>query len=89
MRLYDAGDTSKIDYMRQRLANEKIDYAFLPIDGVFNMEEKEASECAAVIGAKHSIPIHMKPGALFDEKKANDFHAEGKMILRPGTEISL
>lgn len=89
VKLYDAGDTSKIGYMRQRPAHEKIDYAFLPIDGVFNMEEKEASECAAIIGARHSIPIHMKPGALFDEKKANAFHAEGKMILRPGTEISL
>ena len=89
VKLYDAGDTSTIPYMRERLAHEKLDYAFLPIDGVYNMEEKEASRCAGVIGAKHSVPIHMKPGALFDEKKANAFHAEGRIILRPGEEIAL
>ena len=35
--------------------------ALLPIDGVYNMDPKEASRAAALIGAAHSVPIHMKP----------------------------
>lgn len=89
VKLYDAGDTSATGYMKQRLAREKLDYALLPTDGVFNMDAREASECAAVIGARHSIPIHMSPSAPFDEKKANAFHSEGKIVLRPGDEITL
>lgn len=86
--VYDAGDTSKTEYM-PRLAGQGVDYAFLPVDGVFNMDEQEASLCAGIIGAKHSIPIHMKPGALFDEKKAAGFRAQGKIVMKPGTEIIL
>lgn len=89
VKIYDAGDTSKTDFMRDRLSKEAIDYAFLPIDGIFNMGAKEASECAEIIGAKHTVPFHMKPGALFDEKKASAFRAEGKLVLRPGTEVAL
>lgn len=88
-KIYFAGDTSRTEYMHKRLAAESIDYAFLPIDGVYNMDPAEASECASAIGAKHSIPIHMKPGALFDEARANAFQADGRLILRPREEISL
>lgn len=89
LKIYAAGDTSKTKYMSEKLAKERIDYAILPIDGVFNMDAKEAAECAKIIGAKHSIPVHMKPGALFDEGKANAFRPEGRLILKPGTEITL
>jgi L-ascorbate metabolism protein UlaG (beta-lactamase superfamily) len=89
LKIYAAGDTSKTKYMSEKLAKDKIDYALLPIDGVYNMDEKEASECAKIIGAKNNIPIHMKPGALFDEEKANAFHADGRIILKPGMEIRL
>ena len=89
IKLYDAGDTSRTDYMKQRLANENLDYALLPTDGIFNMNAEEASKCAAVIRAKHSIPIHMNPRAPFDQKIADAFHAEGKLVLKPGDEISL
>lgn len=89
LKIYAAGDTSKTKYMSEKLAKEKIDYAILPIDGVFNMDAREAAECAKIIGAKHSIPVHMKPGALFDEGKANAFRPEGRLILKPGTEIPL
>ncbi|QAT51224.1 MBL fold metallo-hydrolase [Caproiciproducens sp. NJN-50] len=89
IKIYAAGDTSKTDYMTDRLAGEIIDYALLPIDGVYNMGPEGASLCAKIIGAKHSIPIHMKPGALFDEEKAKAFHADGEIVLRPNGEISL
>lgn len=89
LKIYAAGDTSRTEYMAGRLKNEKLDYALLPTDGVFNMDAKEASECAKTIGARHSIPIHMKVGALFDEETAEAFHAEGKTVLRPGEELKL
>lgn len=89
IKIYAAGDTSETKYMSEHLANDAIDYALLPIDGVYNMDPEEASACAKIIGAKHSIPIHMAVGALFDEEKASAFHTEGKMVLTPNTEIHL
>lgn len=86
--IYFAGDTSKIDEMNG-LKSRNIDYAFFPADGIFNMDEKEASECAEIVGAKHSTPIHMLPGGLFSEKKAAGFHADGKLIMRPGETVIL
>mgnify|MGYP000405798758 CR=1 FL=1 len=63
--------------------------ALLPIDGVYNMDPKEASRAAALIGAAHSVPIHMKPGALFDEAMAAQFDGPGKTVLRPGQTVEL
>lgn len=88
LQLYFAGDTSKIPEM-EALKEMKLDYAFLPCDGFYNMDEKEASECAALIGARHSIPVHLKPGGLYDREKAENFHAEGRLLIEPGEEISL
>lgn len=89
LKIYAAGDTSETKYMSEQLANEIIDYALLPIDGVYNMDPKEASKCAKIIGAKHNIPIHMKPGELFSENKAEAFRTDGKIVLKPGMEINL
>lgn len=89
LKIYAAGDTSETGYMSEQLAKEAVDYALLPIDGVYNMGPEEASRCAKIIGARHSIPIHMKPGKLFDENQAKAFHADGKMVLEPGMEINL
>lgn len=86
--LYVAGDTSTTDFMA-KLADEHIDYAFLPIDGVYNMDAAEASACAAVIRAKHSVPVHTKPGALFERSMAEAFTAEGRLILEPGETLTL
>ncbi len=86
--LYFAGDTSKIPEM-ESLRAEKIDYAFLPCDGIYNMDIEEASECAAIIGARHSVPVHMKPGSLFDRERANRFQAEGRVLIEAGEEIEL
>jgi len=89
VKVYASGDTSCTDYMREVLSNEKLDYALLPIDGIFNMNPEEASACAEVIGAAHTIPIHMKPRALFDREKAERFVVKGRLILEPKEEIEL
>lgn len=86
--LYMAGDTSRTEEMGTELAGEHIDYAFLPIDGIYNMDAAEASECAAVISAVHSIPVHMKPGALFDQETAERFQADGRLIVKPGETLN-
>lgn len=86
--LYFAGDTAKTEQM-ETLSEREIDYAFLPIDGIYTMNAREAAECAELIGAKHTIPIHMAPGKLFDRQVAESFVADGAMILEPGKEIEL
>lgn len=88
-KIYASGDTSCTDYMRENLSKEQLDYAFLPIDGVYNMNLEEASECAKIIGAKHTVPIHMKPGALFDRTMAESFEAQGRIIVEPNQEVVL
>ncbi len=55
--VYHAVDTDKLDSMAD-LQQYNIDYAFFPIDGVFNMGAAEAMECAVLVGAKHNTPIH-------------------------------
>ena len=90
--VYGSGDTSKTDYMVDVLSKEDIDYALFCMDGVYNMGAEEASECARIVGARHSIPVHMLPadcGKIFDRKVAETFKAEGRLILEPGEEIEL
>lgn len=86
--LYFAGDTGKTEQMKT-LSERKIDYAFLPIDGIYTMNALEAAECANLIGAKHTVPIHMAPGKLFDRQTAEGFVTDGAMILEPGKEMEL
>ena len=86
--VYAAGDTSTTDAMAG-FAQRQLDYALLCMDGVYNMDREEAQRCARLIGAKHNIPIHMKPGALFDEETAAAFDVPGKLVVRPGEEIQL
>lgn len=86
--VYFAGDTSRTEQM-ETFAARKIDYALLPCDGVYNMDLDEASACAELIAARHSIPIHMAPGKLFDRARAERFTGPGRVILEPGEEIEL
>ena len=86
--IYFSGDTAQTAQM-ETLADRKIDYAFLPIDGIYTMNVQEAVKCAEIIKAKHVIPIHMAPGQLFDAKIAAGFVTEGAMILEPGDEVEL
>jgi 2'-5' RNA ligase len=81
--LYCSGDTSKTEQMKSFAARE-LDYALLPLDGIANMGLKKGAECANLIGAKHNIPIHLKPGALFNRKKADKWGAPNKLIIEPG-----
>lgn len=87
-KVYAAGDTSTTAEMRQ-FAALGLDWALLPIDGVYNMGPQEASRAAALIQAAHSVPIHMKPGALFDEEMAARFDGPGRTVLRPGDQVAL
>jgi len=86
--IYASGDTSKTAAM-DSMAARKLDYALFALDGLFNMNLKEGAECARLIGAKHNIPIHLKPGALFSRKKADKWDAPDKLIVEPGQEIEL
>ncbi|MCL2030874.1 MAG: MBL fold metallo-hydrolase [Oscillospiraceae bacterium] len=87
VKLYAAGDTSKTAQMASFAALE-LDYALLCGDGLFNMGPEEAAECAALIGAKHNILIHLKPGESI-RKKAEKWTAPDKLIVEPGQEIEL
>lgn len=97
VRFYASGDTSTTDDMRSgKLAAMGIDYAVFPADGFYNMDTEEASSCAALVGARHSIPVHLvpmhgepTPEMLFDEQKAQAFQAQGRIIMHPGEEIEL
>lgn len=90
-KIYCAGDTSETDYMSRQLSKENLDFALLPMDGVYNMGAEEASRCAKIIGAKHTIPVHMVPDAvkLFDEDTAYRLNVKGRLVIEPGTEIEL
>ncbi|MCL1896068.1 MAG: MBL fold metallo-hydrolase [Clostridiales bacterium] len=86
--VYVSGDTSTTDQMAT-LAGRGLDYAFFCCDGVYNMDVDEASACAALVKAKHSIPYHMAPGELFSQERAEMFVAENRMIMAAGEEIAL
>lgn len=89
VKVYLSGDTSTTPQMSSLSG---IDYAFFCCDGIYNMGVEEASECAKLVGAKHSIPYHMvsaTPTDNFDEKTAEAFEAEGRIILKPGEELVL
>ena len=86
--LYASGDTSKTEQMGA-FADRTLDYALLCCDGVYNMDPKEAALCARTIGARHNIPIHMKPSELFDRAIAESWDAPNKLIVAPGEEIML
>ena len=87
-KIYAAGDTSQTVQMKQ-FAQLELDYALLPGDGYYNMSVGEAAECAQLIQAKHSIPIHLKPGALFDRETAERFNVKNRIIIEPNEEIEL
>ena len=88
LKLYASGDTSTTEEMKGYSA-QAIDYAILPIDGIYNMDPAEATACADLIGAKHVIPMHMTPNTLFDKQKADLFKAKNRLIIRAGEEIKL
>ncbi len=94
---YASGDTSMTDDMRSgKLAALAIDYATFPGDGFYNMDVPEASECAKLVEARHSIPVHLVPvndpndaTQLFSRERAERFAGPGRIILEPGQTLDL
>jgi len=93
LNIYCAGDTSKTDDMLNKLPNMNIDYAFLPIDGFYNMDPKEASECAKLIKTRFALPIHNDPKSMetgeFYETGLSEFTHDGKIVLKHGQMLEL
>lgn len=85
--IYHAGDTSKLNEMTL-LKDRNIDIAMYPIDGKYNMDAKEASECAEIVGAPFNIPIH-DYDLPSEPKKSLNFNATGKTVLEYGETIKL
>ena len=83
-----AGDTGETRQMSE-LAKRRLDYAVLPMDNTYTMDIPETIRCAKIIAAKHTIPIHMSPGKLFDPDRAKKFEVPGALIIKPGEEIRL
>lgn len=83
--LYFAGDTSRTSMMSV-MSERGIDYAFLPGDGIYNMDVREAATCAHVIGAKHAVPIHLKPVEPYGEAEALEFAklVPNALLIRAG-----
>ena len=88
LKLYFSCDTSTTPQMAE-FAQRNLDYAFLCADGFYNMNLDEAAECAKIIGAKHNVPVHLKPGELFDKDMAEQFNGPNKMIIEPGIDVEL
>jgi len=94
IQLYHAGDTDKTSQM-ETFPARKLDYALLPCDGEFNMNVEKAAECAQLIGAKYSVPIHTGPfnrrgvPELFNREIAERFNVPNRLIIEPGEEIEL
>jgi len=88
LKLYFCGDTSTTPQMAE-FAKRKLDYAFLCADGFYNMGLEEAAECAKIIGARFNVPVHLKPGELFDRELAEQFDAPNRLIIEAGQEVEL
>ena len=91
VKIYVSGDTSKTKQM-SKLSEQQIDYAFYCCDGVYNMNLKEAAECARLVGAKHDIPYHViaaKGNVFFDRKRAEKFDSPNLLVIDQGEEIAL
>lgn len=87
LNLYFAGDTSETEYMASMSG---IDYAFLPIDGIYNMGPEKAAICAEKIGARYCVPIHTAPPQdEYDEQAVARFNPKNKLVIKPGIEVTL
>lgn len=94
LKIYCAGDTSTTEYMEKSMSKLKIDYAFLPIDGIYNMGPKEATFCANRIKAqKGNIAIHNDPKSNKDmcyyKTGLEDFTPQHKIVLSHGETMEL
>jgi hypothetical protein len=89
IKLYHAGDTGFIIEMAD-LANQKITYALLPMDGIYTMSPEVATQAAASIQAAYNIPIHtMPPPDTYSDAIVARFTPQSKSIVKPGVTITL
>lgn len=88
LKIYHAGDTDFIPEM-EGLRSLSIDYALLPIDGTYTMTPEDATKAAIAINPKHMIPMHMKPGMLWDYHQAMKVTAPMAMLMKPNDWIDL
>lgn len=79
IKVYHAGGTGKISEMAD-LASQNITYSLLPI----NIEPEDLTQAAAMIQAKHDIPMHTTDISLIAR-----FTSPNKLILIPGQTIEL
>lgn len=84
--LYGAGDTN---YYPEMESFNDLDYALLPVDGIYNMSAQEASRCAHVIDSRYFIPIHTSPTQLYDEDIAKSFKSPHALYMKPGERLKL
>jgi L-ascorbate metabolism protein UlaG (beta-lactamase superfamily) len=92
-KVYFAGDTALTVEM-QLLAEEKIDWAFLPIGGFFTMDVQDAIKAAKMINCKNIIGIHYNtfPPIAINEEEAIKKFAEAGInlhLLMIGESIDL
>jgi Predicted Zn-dependent hydrolases of the beta-lactamase fold len=89
IKLYHAGDTGKITEMAD-LAGQDIDYALIPMDAIYTMTPEVATEAAALIHAKHDMPIHtMPPPDTYSDAIVARFTSPNKLVVHPGITIAL
>lgn len=87
--IYAAGDTSTTVAMKQDLSKRHLDVALLPIDGIYNMDAEEATQCFKLLQAVYSIPIHTDPNSLYNLEIARQVRAENLVLLRPNEVLEL
>lgn len=90
IKLYHAGDTGVITEM-SALASRNLDYALLPMEGVYTMSPEQATAAADSIKAKMYVPIHTMTG---QNDTVNDafiarFTVPNKITLKRGKSIAL
>ena len=62
------------------------------MSSVYNMDLKEAAQCARLVGARHDIPYHVIPASgdkFFDRERAGQFDSPNLLVVEPGEEILL
>lgn len=92
-KIYFAGDTALTMEM-QLLADEQLDWAFLPIGGFFTMDVQDAIKAAKMINCKKIIGIHYNtfPPIAINEEEAIKKFAEAGLelnLLKIGKSIDL
>jgi L-ascorbate metabolism protein UlaG (beta-lactamase superfamily) len=89
IKLYHAGDTGNIPEMAN-LASQNVTYALLPMDSIYTMSPAEATQAAAMIQAKHDIPIHtMPPPDTYSDDMVSRFTSPNKLVVHPHEIIVL